>query len=1731
MPIYLSYTTLKENKVMKKTISILLIITMLLSMIVVSAVPAFAAESTVETVGANKDTCGNTLEPGANTDTYKDNENWTAISTYEELAAMEKGKSYYLTADITMSASIAKVPYVTLDGNGYKIITTAPVFDHTSNVTVKNLTVDATLNHEDNGYLTALARWTSHEGWTKIHNCTFNVSITSVKNTYASQKIAGVTINAMEGSEFKNVLVNADILVEGEEISQLNGVAGIVGMATATAFENCIVNGSIEVNAKDAFKNTGDNDNGVAGLVGRAIAPNADKDGCSFKNCTNNLDIIMNAPAFAGKTTPAEGETARDVACNNLGGIAGFSMNAKYENCRNAGDVTLGAKATGWRVGGIVGHNWNKLTMNTVKNTGSLSCAAADIAGGIVGFSNYSTTAIKDVQNDGAVFGKNYAGGIIGYAVGNYDNSVEITNCQNSGAIKSTAVATGAIVGSSVVSGGLKISNAFNYGALTAGTAENCAVAAIVGTTENTRCEIKNCMNIGVITGGNAAHRSPLVTGTKITLTNCLYFDATIKGETANTNGTALDEAATLRTLEKSKLFVDKEDLVACIDRLSVLSEEYHSYTSWKNMIEKLGLAKEVNDIKLFTIKNGTVVFADMAELQAKIDEVTPPLIAAERLLLSKAYGANAKTAGNVIEPGSKTEEYSKENSGWTAISSWKEFENKVKAGGKFYFTNDITATSMLDIVDKLDGTVIDGNGYTLTATNPLFQHTKNTTLRNLTLDSTLSGIAAGATPLAYWETKGATKVYNVTVNSTINVGANTSGSQCFSGFMIYAQSGSVLKDVVVNTTLTLDNSGLTKANSIGTIVARAENTLIENCIANGTITVKQNAFKDNNLGNSGIGGIVGNATINSKVQNCTSNVAINVNAPALTNCVSIGGIAGTAGNGALIQHCISNSDITLGESATGWQVGGIVGRTYNGTVTINVCQNNGSISCEAADYAGGIVGHAYMVNTNINQSENSGNVSNNGYAGGVAGYVTGDTFKTLQVSRTRNIGNISSKSSCAGGLVGGAKEATLDEKGTILVNGCLNSGKITAGTAVGIANCGNLVSEIKNSISIGTVAGESVAPIAIGLHISVIECSYLKSGIPEVVANEFGTAIDLAGALRAVEATEFFICKADFSALLFSVVNYKKDYYNASEWGAFEEKLNAAKAVDEMAIFTITDGVVTFADNLKELQALVNEAYGELLSAKSALTLTPKTRTEVKNAIDEADKLIADNAGVIYTTDSWERFASALAALKVIYNRANDPGDVAAALTEMSEATAGLTKGGVISSAEYFATLAGQEGEFTLDCDITVTQSVSSFKGTLVGNGHTVTLDGCALFDELDGATISDLKVVGKVGGAESVMGKASGKITLRNIVINTDKLSVASLFDEADENAKISVVNAIILSDAGVGAIVGDVNCAVLISNALVMADAPALTGSVNETTSAIESSYLNGKVFINEIGSVCTDAKVFASGEVAFFMNEILAAVSSQLTDFADTYLVQVIGADALPTIGAAAIDGTNVVEKYYDADGNLLGYRNVTGDASVEEDEDNSDETAIDLAGLEAAIKNAEALKEADYTAKSFATLKAALIIAKDALEAAKSQADVDSAASALNDAISALVKVEVKVENKIDYSKLYLVLDKVSVLKQEDYSAETWGNLEAMLTLAIMAKEATTQKAVDEAVAGLESAIKSLKAPVVENEAPTVENETSDTTTESGCGSVIGGVAVVFTAMIALAGISLKKKED
>lgn len=155
--------------------------------------------------------------------------------------------------------------------------------------------------------------------------------------------------------------------------------------------------------------------------------------------------------------------------------------------------------------------------------------------------------------------------------------------------------------------------------------------------------------------------------------------------------------------------------------------------------------------------------------------------------------------------------------------------------------------------------------------------------------------------------------------------------------------------------------------------------------------------------------------------------------------------------------------------------------------------------------------------------------------------------------------------------------------------------------------------------------------------------------------------------------------------------------------------------------------------------------------------------------------------------------------------------------------------------------------------------------------------------------------------------------------------------------------------------------------------------------------------------------------------------------------------------------------------------------------------------IDTSALEAAIAEADGLKESDYTADSWAAYQTALANAKAALEAKESQEAVDQAKTALDKAKAALAKAE-EPTKEVSTDALEKAIKAAGALKESDYTADSWKVLQSALAEADTAlKEKKDQDTVDKATEKLNKAISAL----VKKDAGQKVNGTNGTTDTSG----------------------------
>ena len=193
--------------------------------------------------------------------------------------------------------------------------------------------------------------------------------------------------------------------------------------------------------------------------------------------------------------------------------------------------------------------------------------------------------------------------------------------------------------------------------------------------------------------------------------------------------------------------------------------------------------------------------------------------------------------------------------------------------------------------------------------------------------------------------------------------------------------------------------------------------------------------------------------------------------------------------------------------------------------------------------------------------------------------------------------------------------------------------------------------------------------------------------------------------------------------------------------------------------------------------------------------------------------------------------------------------------------------------------------------------------------------------------------------------------------------------------------------------------------------------------------------------------------------------------------------------------------------------------------------------VDTTALEAAIAEADNLKEADYTAESWSVYQAALQSARTALEAKESQDAVDQALAALNAAKDALVKAEEE-PVAINTASLEKAIADAKALKEADYTAESWKALQSALSDARKALEAKeSQEAVDNATNSLNKAIKALvkkgSSSVKKTDGTTNGSKTSgsDSVKTGDPASVLGWLGLAVSSLGAgMGGFAWKRRK-
>ena len=177
--------------------------------------------------------------------------------------------------------------------------------------------------------------------------------------------------------------------------------------------------------------------------------------------------------------------------------------------------------------------------------------------------------------------------------------------------------------------------------------------------------------------------------------------------------------------------------------------------------------------------------------------------------------------------------------------------------------------------------------------------------------------------------------------------------------------------------------------------------------------------------------------------------------------------------------------------------------------------------------------------------------------------------------------------------------------------------------------------------------------------------------------------------------------------------------------------------------------------------------------------------------------------------------------------------------------------------------------------------------------------------------------------------------------------------------------------------------------------------------------------------------------------------------------------------LPESITVAMGGETVTAEYSQETG-AFSVANVTGDIILTA---SASEIPVDKSALAAAIAEAEALVQDDYTSDSWSAFAEELADAKAVL------ADDDATQQAVNDAAAALESAMEALVERGDKTALEALIDEAEALKEADYTADTWAAFEEALNAAqtVAADAEALQGEIDGAADALRAAMDALTA--------------------------------------------------
>ena len=453
-----------------------------------------------------------------------------AISTVDELKAIEAGKSYYLTTDLTLPANYASVAFAngTFDGKGHTITYTgtAPLFAMFENATLKNVTIAGSVTVDS-------AVVTGTKGAVVFDNVDVKLAAMKVGYvpswqgnmiTYTFKNCDNYTpMNTTSAGAFSSGINSGSVIIENcsnnANITGTDYVGAFLAHVWAPITIKDSRNGSPD--APITIKATKDGGGVAGGFVGgsgkgnltiinsknyAAIESTATAGGLvgmfPTSYSANGHTLTINGCENYGKVTAGNGQDAGGFAgkVNGMNGNENKAVVLSISDSNNYGEIVgslTGGGAVGWA---------NGIASLSIENCGNYANISGRYVGGLVGAS-HTTATLKNVvvgSADKVVTIKGsaeFTGGVIGQArVTNIDGAVVFAN------VSATGGKVGGVIGeSSTIVFKNVITATKDAKTSVTSTGNNSYIGGFVGHATDT-ASFENCTNNAVTSGNTESY-------------------------------------------------------------------------------------------------------------------------------------------------------------------------------------------------------------------------------------------------------------------------------------------------------------------------------------------------------------------------------------------------------------------------------------------------------------------------------------------------------------------------------------------------------------------------------------------------------------------------------------------------------------------------------------------------------------------------------------------------------------------------------------------------------------------------------------------------------------------------------------------------------------------------------------------------------------------------------------------------------------------------------------------------------------------------------------------------------------------------------------------------------------------------------------------------------------------------------------------------------------------------